>query len=111
MPTLALGLVRPASRAATTTSSSPRSAACVPQPLARQNQGCAAARNEKQLEQVRQLLAYVVAWLCGGFTAALVTAVYLASSGKLDWQLVFLPVVAGSSAYLGVCRHEGVKWW
>jgi len=64
----------------------------------------------RQLEQVRRLLVFVVAWLCAGFTATLATAVYLASSGKLDWLLVLLPLVAGSSAYLSVFLHEGVSW-
>jgi hypothetical protein len=64
----------------------------------------------RQLEQVRRLLVFICAWLCAGFTAATVVAVYLAVTGRLDWVVVVTPIIAGFSSYLSVVRHEGVAW-
>ncbi len=64
----------------------------------------------RQLEQVRRLLIFICAWLCGGFTAATAAAVYLASAGRLEWALVLVPLIAGAGAYLSLVFHEGVSW-
>jgi hypothetical protein len=63
-----------------------------------------------QLEQIRRVLVFICAWLCGGFTAALCVAVYLASLGKLDWAFVYIPAIAGAGAYLSLIKYEGVRW-
>ena len=64
----------------------------------------------RQLEQVRRLLAFICAWICGGFTAATAVAVYLAANSRLDWTLVLVPLLAGAGAYLSVLFHEGISW-